>query len=362
MKKIIYTVFLPAILFCLTKIVVSQNYWTRLNGPFGGSVIELKKHPNGNQFALRGEGLYMSSDSGNNWNPVEGMIANTNLSMDISPSGVIYVGKSSGGIWWTSNSGQSWTFNPIHIVPHSGLWASVLVTKINSSGNIFINSHVSFNGGATFTQFTDNSVGVQSDYAFNSSNHVFSASYTGIFYSVNNGSSWTNINGNLPSVNVPSIMFDNNILIAGINGSGVFETSDNGISWLPINNGLTDLSIKKIYKDSQNNYYAGTIYGKVFRSTNAGTIGMEIFSGSPNNPVNSIFAEGNTIYISSALGIFKSTDNGTSWSEKNSNLFLSGINSFGFSANNKIFAGSYSGFFYSSDNGLSWERRGVSQL
>ncbi len=359
----IYTFFILTltIFFSITQNLFSQNYWSRLDGPYGGNVVEVKKHPvSGNLFALRGEDLYISTNTGDSWNPIGGMIANTNLSMDISPAGTIYVGKSSGGIWWTSNAGQSWSFNSIHIAPHSGLWASVLITKINSLGNIFINSHVSFNGGSSFVMFTDNSIGVTSDYAFNSSNHVYSASYNGIFYSVNNGSVWTNINGNLPAINASSIMFDNNTLIAGINGSGVYKTIDNGITWTAINNGITDFDISKLYKDSQNNYYAGTLSGKVFKSTNSGALWTEIYS-SINNPINSIFTDGNSIYLSTAvLGILKSTNNSVTWTEKNSNLYLPSVNSLDFSDNNEIYAASYYGFLYSSDNGLSWERRNSS--
>lgn len=361
MKILTYLTLSLAVFFSITQNVFSQNYWSQLNGPYGGNVIDLKKHPNGNLYALRSEGLYVSTDSGDNWNEVNQASVNSNLSMDISPSGVIYVGKSSGGIWWTSNLGQSWSFNPIHIAPHSGLWTTVIITKINPAGYIFINSHVSFNGGQTFTQFTDNSIGLSSDYAFNGTNQVYSASYTGIFHSVNNGASWTNINGNLPSINATSLLFDNNILIAGINGSGVFKTSDNGTTWQAINNGLTDLNINKLYKDAQNNYYVSTSTGNIFKSSDFGALWIQIFNSTFENRISSIYAEGNLIYNTSAnLGISKSTDNGSSWVQKNYNLFLPGISSFAFGNGSEIFGVSGYGMIYSPDNGASWETRGSS--
>ncbi len=359
MKNLIYSILCISII-ASPDFSMSQNYWTKLSGPYGGGVTELKKHPGGDLCIIRSEGLYMSSNSGDSWNEIpEGMV-NANLSMDISPSGVIYVGKSTGGIWWTANTGQSWSFNPINVAPHSGSWASVVITKINSLGHIFVNSYSSLNGGPTFNQFGNvNAVGVSSDYAFNSSNHVYSASNTGINYSVNSGGSWTNINGNLPAnSNATSLFFDDNVLVAGINGSGVYKTSNNGTEWTAINNGITDLSIYRLHKDLEGNYYAGTFNGKVFKSTNGGADWIMIINSGPENRVNAILVDGNSVYLAlSSLGIVKSTDNGATWNEKNFNLNLPGINSLAFSDNNEIFAASYSGFIYSPDNGVNWERR-----
>ncbi|MEO8211256.1 MAG: T9SS type A sorting domain-containing protein [bacterium] len=359
MKKLKYSILISLIFLTFTNFLFSQNYWSKLNGPYGGNVVELKSQSNGNLYALRNEGLYISTNSSESWNKLEGMIANSNLCMDISSSGIIYVGKSSGGIWWSANSGQSWDFNPLHIAPHSGLWASVIVVKVNSLGHVYVNNYVSFNGGQSFSNFLIGNASVLAgDYAFNSFNHVYAATNNGIFYSVNNASSWTNINGNLPAVNSTSLMFDNDVLIAGINGSGIYKTTTNGISWEPINNGLTDLNINKVYKDVANNYYAGTFSGKVYKSSDQGSSWTEIFTSSTNNVINTIYTNGNSIYnTSSMLGVVKSADNGITWIEKNFNLSLPGINSLAFSDNDEIFASSFSGIYYSADNGNNWTKR-----
>lgn len=363
MKTLRFTMLPLVVLFCSIQFVFSQNYWTRLSGPNGGDVMEIMKHSNGELYAIRSEALYKSTNDGNAWNRVQQADINSNLCMDISPSGTIYVGKSTGGIWWTPNNGQSWSFNPVSVAPHSGLWATVVLVKINSLGHVYINNYVSFNGGVNFTNFTIGTPSVLSrDYAFNSSNHVYTSTQSGIYFSVNNGSSWTSINGNLPSINSTSLMFDNDVLITGITGSGIYNTTNNGTTWTAMNNGLTDFSISKLYKDAQNNYYAGTSSGKVFKSINQGATWTQIYSNI-NNHINSIRTFGNSIYLSSLyFGIESSEDNGITWNQKNNNLLISGISSLAFSNNHEIYAGSYNGFYYSSNDGTSWQRRGAGSL
>lgn len=358
--KIIWKISCLLIIFSgLSGSLFSQDYWTKLNGPYGGNVIEMKRHPDGTLFGIRSNALFKSTNEGSSWTKVEIPMVNNNLCMDISSSGIIYVGKSSGGIWWSANSGQSWNFNSINVSPHSGLWASVILAKINPAGHVVINNYISFNGGTTFTSFVLGSPSsLAREYAFNGSNHIYAATSNGIFYSVNNATSWTNINGNLPSVNTVSLMFDNNILITGLNGNGVFKTSDNGMTWTAINNGITSNDISRIYKDAQGNYYAGTYSGKLFKSANNGELWTELYESFSGNVINSIHSDGSTLYVcASVTGVMKSTNNGKSWSDMNYNLHQTGINSLALTESNEIFAASYSGIYYSSDNGNSWTDR-----
>lgn len=335
-----------------------QNYWTRLNGPYGGTVLDMKKLPNGNLAVLRNEGLYISTDSGEEWNRTEQGSVNSNICMDVSNSGTVYLGKSSGGLWWTTNSGQSWSFNPISIAPHSGLWASVVIVKVSPQGLILINNHISLNGGNNFNTFTYNGTSLLSrDYAFNTAGNIISATQNGIFLSADNTSSWTNINGNLPSLNVSGLLADGENLIAALPGSGIFKTTNNGVSWIEINNGITDLNFSKIYKDVQNNYFAGTSEGRVFKSTDQGNSWTQIFESYSVNRINSIYSGGSSVFLISSLGIYYSDNNGISWVEKNNNLTVPVFNSITSLDMNSIMTASGSGIHYTSDNGLSWVRR-----
>lgn len=351
MKTIIYG--FVFILFCSIS-SEAQDYWTRLNGPFGGNIIEMKKSQAGGIYALRGEALYFSNDNADTWNKVTQLSGNTNLSMDISATGTVYVGKSSGGIWWSHNEGQSWSFNPVSVAPHSGLWASVIVVKVNPLGHVFINNHFSVNGGTTFTRFEIiNSSILATDYAFNSANHVYAASNQGLFYSVDNCVTWEVMNC-LPT---SSLMFDNEKLVVAHPGMGVYSTTDNGANWEMLNNGLNDLSVCKLYKDQSNNYYAGTQEGKLFMSVNGGQSWSEIYSGHHPGKVNAILKKDNDLFFSSYFnGILRSSDSGNTWAEKNHNLYQMTGNSV-IHSGSEIFTNSGADIYYSSNNGNSWEKK-----
>ncbi|MBK8981654.1 MAG: T9SS type A sorting domain-containing protein [Ignavibacteria bacterium] len=355
MKILIFIITLSLFSVSLSN---GQNYWRHLSGPYGGTVLEMKKLPNGNLAALRNDGLYISTDNGEEWIRSEQGSVNSNLCMDVSNSGTVYLGKSTGGLWWTANSGQSWNFNPISIAPHSGLWATVIIVRVSPQGLILINNHISFNGGNNFNAFTYNGTSLLSrDYAFNSSGNIFSATQNGIFFSTDNASSWTNINGNLPSLNVSGVLTDGGNLIAALPGSGIFKTTNNGLSWTEINNGVTDLNFSKLYKDVQNNYFAGTSEGRIFKSTDQGNSWTQIFESHSENRINSIYSGGSSVFLISSLGIYFSDNNGISWSEKNKNLTVPVFNSLTSPDVNSIMTASGTGIHYSSDNGLSWVRR-----
>jgi photosystem II stability/assembly factor-like uncharacterized protein len=348
------------ILFCyliITDTAPSQNYWTKLNGPYGGNVLEIKRHPGGNLYAIRSDGAYFSFDNGLSWNRMDNGSLNSNLSMEISPSGVLYLGKSTGGIWWSNNNGQSWSFNPINVTPHSGLWASVTLIDISPSGVVYANGYRSFNGGTTFSQFTIAQGIFSYSYAFNSSSHVFAGTNNGVYRSNDNGQTWTNISSDLPQLSFNNIIYENesSILISSRN-AGVFKSTNSGASWFQINNGLTDTDIFELYL-KEGKYFAGTATGKLFVSDNSGAGWSLVDDMSDAGRINSIYCEGNTIILGTYFkGIAFSSDNGSSWEERNHNLFIPSLNDLAFGTN-EIFIASEYGIFYSGNNGNTWARK-----
>ena len=94
----------------------------------------------------------------------------------------------------------------------------------------------------------------------------------------------------------------------------------------------------------------------IFRSTNNGTSWTAINSGLPTDPyASSIVTSGTSIFAGIYPGVFRSTNEGTNWTSVNSGLptntsvWCLAVNEMNF------FAGTYSnGVFLSMDNGESW--------
>ena len=64
-----------------------------------------------------------------------------------------------------------------------------------------------------------------------------------MYRSTNLGASWTLLAGGLSSGSYRGFAHDDRLIVAGSFGGGVFYSVDNGDKWTQINGGLTDLTI-----------------------------------------------------------------------------------------------------------------------
>ena len=100
--------------------------------------------------------------------------------------------------------------------------------------------------------------------------------------------------------------------------------------------------------------FAGTT-GAIYKSTDNGNTWTEISSGLAKDArITSIIASGDNLFAGSANnGVFKSTNNGTSWTTINTDLTNTNITQLvGF--DNKLFAVTLTGVFISDNGGASW--------
>jgi len=67
-------------------------------------------------------------------------------------------------------------------------------------------------------------------------------------------------------------------------------------------------------------------------------------------------ADSNELYAGTNIGLYKTTDDGNSWSNISDPLMVSPISSIYISNDNRIFAGTRSGLFLSVDHGNSWQQ------
>ncbi|MBK6913405.1 MAG: T9SS type A sorting domain-containing protein [Ignavibacteriales bacterium] len=101
--------------------------------------------------------------------------------------------------------------------------------------------------------------------------------------------------------------------------------------------------------------FAGTYGGGVFRSTNNGTSWTEVNSGLTDTEVYALAVSGTNLFAGTLFGgVFLSTNNGTSWNEVNNGLANTDVKAFAVSGTS-LFAGTnYRGVFFSINNGTNW--------
>ena len=102
------------------------------------------------------------------------------------------------------------------------------------------------------------------------------------------------------------------------------------------------------------NIFAGTSSGGVFRSTNNGTSWTEVNSGLTNTSIQALTVLGTNLFAGTYNGgVFLSTNNGTNWAAVNNGLTNNNVLSFAVSGTN-LFAGTRLSVCVSTNNGTSW--------
>jgi hypothetical protein len=180
----------------------------------------------------------------------------------------------------------------------------------------------------------------------------------GVFFSTDNGTSWTAANTSLTGLNVRALSISGTNLIAGTD-NGVFMTPlatigvQGWAGWTQKNSGLTDDNIISLVSSTDGTkLFAGTSSG-VFLSANIGTTWSAVNSGMTGAYVTSLAVSGTNLFAATLSGVYLSPNNGTGWAQVNSGLTNTNVYTIAVSGAN-IFVGTDDGVFQSTNNGSSW--------
>lgn len=155
--------------------------------------------------------------------------------------------------------------------------------------------------------------------------------------------------------------------------TGIYKSTDNGSTWIFKNNGLQIAEALKIFIDYYGNIYLGAIGLSntgcgLYKSIDGGEYWAKIADTLNGKPVNTFYdvtkipnEQKGIMYVSNYYGVYKSTDDGTTWQSTNFNNNLAidiGINT-----NNYMFLGnntaSWFGIYRSTNLGSNWERNAL---
>ncbi|MBT8392593.1 MAG: hypothetical protein HKP17_11655, partial [Ignavibacteriaceae bacterium] len=311
MMRISVILFLMLTVDCL---FAQNQFWENIEGPYGGLINSISLFNNDIYCAGIG-GVYMSNDNGERWISI-GLKDKVIKKIRISNNYLFAISNS--GCFRMNLSDTSW------INVKQGQWQS-MYTK---DSTIFIGSE-----------------------------------YAGIFRSTDLGFTWLEVNNGIDNRDIEEILItSNNIVLAsaaGTSGSGVFRSTNNGDSWERIDPYQFAWNFEGIAE------YNGVLYAfdftnsaKVYKSTDFGlTWFLPVNTSAPSDIIQTIYVDESGIYVGVYhYGIFKSTNEGASWTNGNSGL--NNKNVLAISANvSNLFCASYDGIYNSSKSNLSWLKK-----
>ncbi|MFA5012005.1 MAG: T9SS type A sorting domain-containing protein [Ignavibacteria bacterium] len=334
----------------------SGNNWSLINNglpaiPNPADIISIGSNT---FYADNGGGVYYSSNNGQNWIQRNNGLTNLSLQSFAASGDTLFLGISGGGVFKSYNFGQNW------IEINNGLSALGIYKVYYSSNKLYAGT----TQGIFFSSNSGNNwsnIGLSNRHILTievENTNIFVGSLSGNYLSTNNGQTWSQINNGILSLRIYSLFSKSNLLFAGLINNGVYCSSDNGQTWIEKNNGIPNSSrIKNICIANDILFAAvASSYGpEIYKSSNNGntwSLCNNGFSGTSwiwtLHSYNGIVFAGTT-----GSGIFKTTNNGDNWYACNNGLSNLFIQSF-CSKDNNLFTGTSIGVFVSTNNGENW--------
>ncbi len=347
-------------IFLMITIVFNINaVWEKTNGPDGGVVNRIIRHGN-YLFAATGGDLgengsvYRSADNGDNWELVS-YDFNINYGvMDVaSNSNYLFAGTKGFGFYRSMDMGNSWeNFNPVADLIQFDVKTLYADDNIVLAGTWMDGIYGSTDNGSTWSQFgtglTVSSLRVLEIEQLNGEYYTVTAG--GAYKLVNDV--WTMITG-----------INDNIL-TGIETDGTYiYISGNADTYRldPQTMSVTLLGVfntKWVYYDS-GRLFTST-YQTIYYSDDSGDNWTTASFGElfPNLIMNTFYAEsGFWITANSMFNLYKTEDDGMSWSKNSNGISTITVNDFA-TFNNKLYSvtefADYGRIFVSDDDGMNW--------
>lgn len=318
-----------------------QNAYAQGGGPAAGKVLALaitRATPTTLYAGTADGGVFKSTNSGNSWVAANSGIPNLAntviwaLAIDPATPATLYAGTYGSGVLKSSDGGTSW------VVANSGLPGDVAEKSVFS---------LAIDPATPTTLYAGTSGG-------------------GVFKSTNGGASWNAANLGIPDTRVTVLAIDPATpatLYAGTS-DGIFKSANKGTSWTAVSSG----GVKALIIDPSTpaRIYAAADNGDgISRSTNGGVSWSGANSGLPSIMFQSLAidpASPSTLYVGSSDGIFKSTNRGTSWVAANSGITTKGVRALIIDPSTPatLYAGTDEGGVFKSTNaGKTWKPTGA---
>ena len=176
----------------------------------------------------------------------------------------------------------------------------------------------------------------------------------GIFSSTNAGRSWIRSDPGILIKALNSLCEHNGSILAATD-LGVLRSDDDGMTWRLTNGSMPDTMVT--FVENSGPYLLADFPGRgLFRSGDEGLSWQMVYSPDLNEDLRAIFVADSLVLVGGSRGCLASTDNGLTWSLRNSGMpqQVRPVVSFA-KKDTLVFAGTTVSIFRSSDMGEDWE-------
>ena len=347
---------MPVLNYRLAMPIVARPDLSSFIGPYGGSVVVVLPDPTDANIVYAGSwgaGVYKSTDGGFNWQPARSGLTNLLInSMAIDPQNhlVVYAGTYKNGVFKSVDGGETW------FPSSNGLQAEAIVYCMAIDPEAPNRVYIGTRGQNSNSQ----------------------PPWRGVLYkSDDGGGSWKAVLENIGGSGAQDWIYslavlprDPNMILAASHEHGPYLTLDYGKTWAPANNGITDGSGRAVLFDPRKRNPSTAFFGVwhrsgIFKSTNDASSWSTITSGIGNTKIYSMAIDQlnpdhlyATTFIASdgdTGGVLHSDNSGQNWHPAG----LSGYSIYTVAVNpansDTLYAGVYStGLFRSDNRGASW--------
>ncbi len=350
------TLFSRSIVLCLA-LFISQSLhaqWVEANGPYGARTFALTVSGSTLYTGTYGTGVYTSTNDGATWTSIctgTGPGDETMHAADIQAlnvhNGTILAGldQSSSGLYRSTNGGTSWTATSITHYTRAIIRLDTIVFAGTDIG-VFRSTDDGVTWDTTNTGLTNPNV-----FSFATLGpFLFAGTSRGdLFRSSDSGATWVSVSIGLPvNADPHTLAVIGSEIYAGV-GVGIYASTDSGSSWTS----LLSLSRPRAMSVLGGTLFVGSESGGVWRTTNNGATWTQVDTGLVSLDVESFTVRGTNIFAGTGVGVFKSTNNGSSWSNVNAGIFPNRVIAF-LRLDSFLFSGTSSGIFKSTNGGIDW--------
>jgi ligand-binding sensor domain-containing protein len=306
-----------------SSIGLRAQAFTKASGPHGGLITAVSVNATGEVLAgTNSAGLFQSSDNGQTWTRLTSGLSDTSITaVSVDNSGKIFVGTASSGVLTSTNNGES--FSTIANVTSSS------ITTIE----ILVDT-------------------------------VYVGTRNGVFKSVDKGGTFTQLSGiSSSAVTSMSVGADGKLLVGNEDGK-LYEFSATLNSFTEMNLlgiSVENLAVTAVKIAANGDTYAAIRNNGLYKLEQGSFLWQPVSLDFTVGTVRSIGIVNNKIYLGlDAHGIYRSDNNGMSFTASNKGLTDLNITALAVSANNQIFAGTKTdGIFRSSSDGTTFTRVGL---